>query len=542
MLKSAGYWLFEHRYIIPLAILLCAIGYCGLQKDILGFYHDDGIYVVGAKSLNQGTGYHIISLPGTPPQTKYPIVYPYILSWVWSASPVFPANIAFLKAVNLIFLFLMVLAGYRFYCVCLSKSGSDAYIYAILVGANPGVFSFVDFSVSDLLFVWLVLLACCVSSNDIRRAGDWRAAALALIAALAVLTRSAGVPLALAGLVHFVWARRFRWLAIYGVTLGLGVLPWLAWRFTHKPDVLQSSLLSYYVQYNLGDSAFYLIISQPVQAAQMVWANLQYFFDSLDLVFLLPLFPVLRLRIVVLGLLAIGLYPCARRLSIYVRSFLLFYLILILGWPFHPMRYTLPVIPLLLLFVFRGIHTLEQGGRYLGRGIGPQCLSILLRTPVYLVICLTAAWLASTLQPAHDRWVRGAYGQRLHYAWSGFVETFAWIRNHTRKEDLLATAYDPMYFLYTGRRAILPMLHKPETYFYPYGRAIPDVGSVEEIKTEFRRLKVRYLVTNPLDQYAEAKALETLIPRLLASYPVQPRLVFTSHDQKHKIYEIPSAE
>jgi hypothetical protein len=99
-----------------------------------------------------------------------------------------------------------------------------------------------------------------------------------------------------------------------------------------------------------------------------------------------------------------------------------------------------------------------------------------------------------------------------------------------------------MYYLYTGRKAVMPMFHKPETYFYPYGAAKPDVGSVGEIKAEFQRLNVRYVVTNPLDQYAEAKAVEALVPRLLAAYSTTPRLVFTSRDGKHQIYEIPTAE
>jgi hypothetical protein len=146
------------------------------------------------------------------------------------------------------------------------------------------------------------------------------------------------------------------------------------------------------------------------------------------------------------------------------------------------------------------------------------------------------------VQPSNDRWVRGAYGQRLGYSWSGFLETFDWIRRNTPKEDVLATAYDPMYYLYTGRKAIMPTFHKPETYFYPYQAAKPNVGSVEEIKGEFRRLKVRYVVTNPLDQYGEGKAVETMLAGLLASYSTTPHLAFASRDGKHKVYEIPPSE
>jgi hypothetical protein len=528
------------RYLILLSTLICGIAYCGLQKDIVGLYHDDGIYIVTAKSISQGTGYRIVSLPGSPPQTKYPILYPYVLSWIWSVSPAFPANIPVLKAANLIFLFFIVFIAHRFYCKSVCEARVDGYLYAALVGANPGIFSFVDFAVSDLLFICIVLWAYWLySRNSSDWLHGWRAGTLGLIGVLAVLTRSAGIPLAVAGLVHFVWVRRFRELAIYILTFALPLLPWLVWRIVNQPDVVPSSLLAYYVQYDLRNTAFYLMAFHPIRATEMVWANVRYLFDSLDLIWLLPLFPPLQLRPLVLILLAVGLGASIRKFSICLRSFLLFYLVLILGWPFNPIRYALPIMPLLLLFVFEGIHTLQNACRRLWRGTGETAVTILVRIPIYLVLCLNIAWLVSTLQPSNDRWVRGAYGQRLDYSWSGFLETFSWIRSHTLKEDLLATAYDPMYYLYTGRKAIMPMLHKPETYFYPYNAAKPDVGSVEEIKSEFRRLNVRYVVTNPLDQYRERKAVETVLPSVLASYSATPRLVFTSRDGKHKIYEIP---
>ena len=67
---------------------------------MLGLFHDDGIYAVVAKSLSDGAGYRIISLPTAPDQTKYPFLYSYILSWLWSLDPKFPDNIGLLKAAN----------------------------------------------------------------------------------------------------------------------------------------------------------------------------------------------------------------------------------------------------------------------------------------------------------------------------------------------------------------------------------------------------------------------------------------------------------
>ena len=59
----------------------------------LGFYHDDSIYWVSAKSLAEGHEYRIASLPGQPYQTKYPPLYPILLAGIWKINPNFPANL-----------------------------------------------------------------------------------------------------------------------------------------------------------------------------------------------------------------------------------------------------------------------------------------------------------------------------------------------------------------------------------------------------------------------------------------------------------------
>jgi hypothetical protein len=73
----------------------------GANYKILGLFHDDGIYTVVGQSLYQGDGYRIISLPTAPPQTKYPFLYSYLLSWIWVFSRIFPQNILALKTLNL---------------------------------------------------------------------------------------------------------------------------------------------------------------------------------------------------------------------------------------------------------------------------------------------------------------------------------------------------------------------------------------------------------------------------------------------------------
>lgn len=86
------------------------------NKKVLGVFHDDGIYAVVAKSLHDGAGYRIISLPTGPDPTKYPFLYSYILSWLWSSTEKFPDNIGLLKSANAAFLAVPFVLSYLFYC------------------------------------------------------------------------------------------------------------------------------------------------------------------------------------------------------------------------------------------------------------------------------------------------------------------------------------------------------------------------------------------------------------------------------------------
>src|ERR1051325_8907984 len=66
-----------------------------MVRDVphLGYFQDDALYWLGAKSLADGQGYRIPSLPGAPFQTKYPPLYPWMLTAVWKLDRVFPQNL-----------------------------------------------------------------------------------------------------------------------------------------------------------------------------------------------------------------------------------------------------------------------------------------------------------------------------------------------------------------------------------------------------------------------------------------------------------------
>ena len=48
---------------------------------------------MAGKALAQSSGYRILSLPGEPYQTKYPPLYPLLLSAAWRIDTIYPANL-----------------------------------------------------------------------------------------------------------------------------------------------------------------------------------------------------------------------------------------------------------------------------------------------------------------------------------------------------------------------------------------------------------------------------------------------------------------
>ena len=225
-------------------------------------------------------------------------------------------------------------------------------------------------------------------------------------------------------------------------------------------------LFAYYAGYDPTGAKLFSVS----QHLTVIAGNARYLIDSFELLYLTPLVPGLAL---VLGLLtATGMVVSIRRDEIFPLSFFLSSLALLLVWPFHPGRYLAPLIPILLLFLFRGCgqartwlaSALPAAGNYALLARAAWC-------PLLIILSLNAFWLSAYLLAGDDRTTRGLYGNRVPYSWAGFEETFTWIREQTPRDAVLATAYDPMYYLYTGRRAIRPALHRPATYFYPYGNA-----------------------------------------------------------------------
>ena len=518
---------------VVLGLLLGAAAFWGANKQTLGLFHDDGIYAVVAKAIYQGDGYRIISLPTAPPQTKYPFLYSYVLSWLWTINPSFPDNILLLKAFNIAVLVAIFFVAIAFYRRVFPAATIGALLFGVLVCSNPIIFTYTDYVVSDLLFVLLALVGLYLARTNFTPA---TIPSLAALTAVAGLTRLAAAPLGFAGALQGLLSRGWRGAVYFTGVVSLLVAPWFLW-VSFNRDQAASSLLAYYRAYNFASGDYGGVGELLARHGPIALSNARYLVDSFDLLYLLPLMSWLTPLVVLFT--GLGMIASLRREDIFAWAFVLSSVALLLAWPFHPGRYVAPLAPLMMLFLFRGMamaaHWIETSGSdYLFK----ELLAKLPWATVALILLLNGIWLSSYLLIRDEQTTRGGYGSRAPYSWAGFEETFTWIRQNTATDARLGTAYDPMYFLYTGRQAVRPALHRSATYFYPYGKAEPDVGSVDEIKPDLEKMRIDYLIIDPLDGYAEGKATIQLFDEIVASYGDRTQKVFTSSDGKHRIYAL----
>ncbi|HSG48423.1 MAG TPA: glycosyltransferase family 39 protein, partial [Longimicrobiales bacterium] len=205
---------------------------------------DNAGYVALAHSLVSGEGYTEIWDPAAPPHTKYPPVFPVLLALAmtlgatgWAALKTVPV-LAALVAVAGVFLWAR------------RRLGEEAgFAVALLTGLTPSLLYHAHWLLSDVPFLAFTALALWrldgitggagapwapagSASGAASRAeeppGRWLGVlAATVLVALAYFTRSAGLPLVLAGVAALAWGRRWAEAAVLGGGVGIPALLWL---------------------------------------------------------------------------------------------------------------------------------------------------------------------------------------------------------------------------------------------------------------------------------------------------------------------------
>lgn len=207
----------------------------------LGIFHDDAIYLVSAKSLAEGSGYRIDSLPERPPQTKYPPLWPVLLAGVWKVAPEYPANLPSLAL--LVWLFVPFCA--RLAWTMFRREGfpdRTAAALAAIVCAVPTTVMASSLLLSELPFLALLLAAMMAVSRGSALAGG-------LLGGAAFLTRSAALPLAIVAPAWFAARREWRKAGLFITAMLPSVAGWQWWTAANRGAVADDPLTLFYTSY-----------------------------------------------------------------------------------------------------------------------------------------------------------------------------------------------------------------------------------------------------------------------------------------------------
>ncbi len=515
---------------IGIALLTLGLGLLRGTPGVIGAYHDDGVYVATAKALADGRGYSQAFLPEPLPETKYPPLVPALFALIWKAFPRFPANAILFQACSLLALALSNALGYL-YLIRFRYTGPRAALVAAgLVVSSPTVLYYGTIPLSEPFFALLAVAALWSLEETLRapsRAGV-RAAVTGLVTALAGLARSIG----------FVWIPAMAALLALGRRravipyLLLAVPPaaaWLAWSSEVRPDHLPP------IFYHYVDYGSWWRESTRSELLRIVGLNILWTLGDLPQ----TLFPSGSVGLLVLfpqssplwSLLALVALPPAVRLVRQGRALpwlLVIYFVPVILWPWPPGRFWIPLaMPAAGVFV--------RGAEELWRRIAPSRMRLGLDLAL-LAMALNITYLMIFHQVTRAYRYPIAIPGLETPRWGALQESFAWLREHTRPDAVVAAGLDPMVWLYTGRRSFRFYNQKPIALFYA-----PDRQKIEDpdgLLTNMRAFGAAYLLDAPLHNLPIGPELRAHVQTLARRRPAPIVRVFTSRDGEVRVYRI----
>ncbi|MEK6321638.1 MAG: hypothetical protein AABN33_08140 [Acidobacteriota bacterium] len=510
-----------------------------IRPDRFGAYHDDGIYVTTAKALATGEGYRIISLPYEPAQTKYPPFYAFLLSLIWRVYPHFPENLTWMMMLSVAATVGFLALTYRYLVKQGYATGWQALIVVAMAAINWRTMILATGVQSEMVYAGLSVSVLYLAERyEKQRGGPIAGVLMGVMIGLAFLTRSSGLALLIAVGAYYVLRRQWQRAALVVGVGSLFVIAWLGWCYANQTTA-EGVNVAYYTSYwrdlvnaindlqpqnNLSKLAVFLsiigrnalmltVFSPPVVCLGIDYGWIQYF----GFAFLFIAAGFLR-----------GVSKGWPLLHIYIVS----YLVLHFFWlPYVSYdRFLIPLLPFLLLFLITEAQRL---------------ISLLLkeiRSSRQIIMKMSAAFICFALLVAAGaiiyNYSTGIYWQLASAHLSKTpgpapedAKAIEWIKANTDVTDVLVCYRDPLYYLYTDRRATRSFPMKAGPLWQRHQSLIYRIANENN---------ARYLILTASDfeneyqpdlQRGNFKMLIEQRPQMLV-------LVFESTDGSSKVYRI----
>jgi hypothetical protein len=518
---------------LAVAIALAA-GVTAIEPLPVGVFYDDAQYVILAKSLATGQGYRFLNLPGAPAATHFPPGYPLLLALLWRIAPAFPENVALFKLANAVLLAVVAAVAFRFARRPLALPAPLAFVATLAGTATVPALVLSSSVMSEPLFLALLLpllaliergtqadgAADGAAPGALRTAGrgGLRAAGLVGAAIAAVtLVRAHGivlVPVA-AALYLACGARRA---ALVCTAAAVAVLaPWFAWVQHHDaalPAFVQGAYGSYTTWFVAGvrDGGLPLVVGAiSDNVATIVWTIAR------------CLVPAGRPALEVLAVAAFAVLSAAAVPVLWRRAralllFLALYLVVVLVWPFSPLRFVWGIWPLIVLCPAVGAHAL-WGDAAAARRPSPRRV---VAGAAAAIVGIGTVWL--NVAGYTNAW--WAANGRFHAR--RILGQLSWVEGASRPSDVVASDAEGAVYLYTGRRTV------PATSFTAAEYVTPptDAGRVQILRDMLATYSPAYVLVASAPLVAAADRIAAADTALLARIDTIPRGAAYRHRQR----------
>ena len=464
-------------------IVTLAIGLAIVDSLPVGVFYDDAMYVVLAKALATGHGYHWLNIPGAPAATHFPPGYPALLAVIWRAFPTFPANVLAFKVVNAALLAIVAASMVIFIRRRFGLSPLAAALISIAGCVAIPALVLSSLVLSEPLFLATLIPILIFAERVVE--GERRMRDLVLLGLLvggATLIRTHGVALVAGAVVALVLRpprstssvnARVRDAGLVAVCAIAVMIPWQLWVHANQglvPEPMRGLYESYasWMSRGVKDGGLPLLL-QTISRTSLETAG----------TFATIASPMLSgwsrvLTVIALALLLIAGARRTWREAPVTTLFLAAYVAIVIAWPYTPARFIWGVWPLFVLVLTLGAIEIKS---WAPRVPHTEAARVLL--------------LACSLFVAVGYGRYNVRGYRARW-WSNIARSQAehlrpvvmWARARTRPTDVLASSADPAVYLYSGRLAVPATAFTARDYFRP--------ATVVESQTALRQILAAY--------------------------------------------------
>ncbi len=505
-----------------------------MAPGVCGSFHDDAIYVSTASALANGQGYRLIDVPGAPLQTKYPIVYPAVLSIVWYVWPGFPENLVAMQALTLLFGAATVALGYLYVVRFAYFSRTIAASAGVVCATAPYFLYFAVQTMAEMPFALLSIVALWGVESYLLRADMAKRTQFAWGAALALpfLCRTIGAVLLVAGLGVLLCRRRpLRW---YAAGAACAALPWIVWSMAGRGIWDQNPVDGYYTDYlgcwsSTGLTMVGRVFSKNLLMMAHGSAALPFEGLSVDLGAVIG-----RGNTAALMILA-GLTPWLAMIPDLRRGRALAWMLAamlgtMLVWSWPPYRFLVPIMPFLVAYLLLVPATIMPALCERRRWRLAGALAV-----VAIVLANCGLLARHAVQVRNTGYALAGLADA-PVDWSSYERTFAWLRENSEPQDVIASGLDSMVGLYTDRRAVRPFVYDPGRLFYGDGE--PELLSAQQLAEILTTYEPRYLVETPMPGFMEEQPLARVLDELRQLNPGWLVEVHRDTDPRFAVFEL----